>query len=124
MIGQNKFTHVHICTVSKKKKKTAAETRFLKKSSKYKDGWMKALADRARRAHSITSCYISHNHPYTSSSDILAGTIYSLHPAIPTLATFLLKILKISMVAEKGHPHPLSAHVKPPAVVLLTARGN
>ena len=28
------------------------------------------------------------------------------------------------MVAEKGQPHPLSAHVKPPAVVLLTARGN
>ena len=27
-------------------------------------------------------------------------------------------------VAEKSQPHPLSAHVKPPAVVLLTARGN
>ena len=28
------------------------------------------------------------------------------------------------MVAEKGQPHPLAVHVKPPAVVLLTARGN
>ena len=36
----------------------------------------------------------------------------------PSLGNFLI------MVAEKGQPHPLSAHVKPPAVVLLTARGN
>ena len=32
--------------------------------------------------------------------------------------------VKEIMVAEKGQPHLLSAHVKPPAVVLLTARGN
>ena len=30
----------------------------------------------------------------------------------------------LSMVAEKGQPHPLSTHVKPPTVVLLTACGN
>ena len=40
-------------------------------------GWMEALADKGHKQgeHIPQHCYISHNHPYISSSDTLGGTI-------------------------------------------------
>ena len=40
-------------------------------------GWMEALADKGhKQGEQIPQhCYISHNHPYISSSDTLGGTI-------------------------------------------------
>ena len=40
-------------------------------------GWMEALADKVHKQgeHIPQHCYISHNHPYISSSDTLGGTI-------------------------------------------------
>ena len=41
------------------------------------DGWMEALADKEYKEHIPQHSYISHNHPYISSSDhdTLGGTI-------------------------------------------------
>ena len=36
-------------------------------------GWMEALADKGE--HTLQHCYITHNHPYISNSDMLGGTI-------------------------------------------------
>ena len=40
-------------------------------------GWMEALADKVhKQGERIPQhCYISHNHPYISGSDMLGGTI-------------------------------------------------
>ena len=40
-------------------------------------GWMEVVADKVHKQgeHIPQQCYISHNHPYISSSDTLSGTI-------------------------------------------------
>ena len=51
---------------------------YLNKSTICTDaGWMEALADRVHKQgeHIPQHYYISHNHPYISSSDMLVGTI-------------------------------------------------
>ena len=59
-------------------------------------GWMEALVDRVHKQgeHIPQHRYISHNHPYISSSDMLGGTI-----SIST-ATYVGMVVKCSDVVE------------------------
>ena len=115
----NLHMYMYVQYLKKNSSRNKKFQRFLKKSSKITvrmAGWRHWLTELWE--HIPQHCYILHNHPYTSSSDILAGTIYSLHPAIPTLILldFLISfrnLLKFLVLSSKNlmHVHfALSSH--------------
>ena len=60
---------------------------YIKKSTKCRDGWMEALADKVhkQREHIPQHFYISHNHPYISSSEycvLYQPVPPSIHPSL------------------------------------------